>query len=149
MKKIDIEKIMEEIRKEIKKKNYPTDLIKFEDVKYDEASVELLELDSIKFNSSNFKSDIVYLKNNKEVQAWRYYDANGLLGRLKVFFKKVIRKLTKFYVEPIVIDQNILNEKVCDALCQINAKHLEDQQKIKELEDRIKKLEKRMLEKNK
>ena len=149
MKTINIEDIMKEIREEINKKNYPGNIIKFEDVELDKNSIEMLELDTIKFNQDSFKSSIVYLKNNKEVSAWRYFEPNGLISKLKIFIKKVIRKMTKFYIEPIVNDQNNLNEKIYEALCQINAKQLSDEQKILELNNKIKKLEKELMEKEK
>ena len=39
-----------------------------------------------------------------------------LCVRIKVFIKKVIRKLTKFYVEPVVFEQNSFNAAAVNVL---------------------------------
>ena len=65
-------------------------------------------------------------------------------NKFAVLVKKVIRKLIKFYVEPIVKEQNQFNFYTTSAMAQLYAK-LEDEQAVKldEMQKRIDELEKK------
>ena len=43
-------------------------------------------------------------------------NGGSLIGRIKVFIKRVIRKLTKFYVEPIAFQQTDFNVEVVKSI---------------------------------
>lgn len=99
---INIEEIMSEIRQKIKDQNLTADMLSFEDVPYKKASqtannpnVTLGEADTA----------LAYLNAHSYIQPYKELQGNPLA----VFIKKIIRKLTKFYVEPVVFEQNDFN----------------------------------------
>ena len=99
---VNIEQIMQEIRQEIRDKGLTSDMLSFEDVPYNKpgTAVEGYGLDA-----PEAKEALVYLNGHYNVQPYKPLGGNALF----VFVKKVIRKLTKFYVEPVVFDQNDFN----------------------------------------
>lgn len=96
---VNIENIMNEIRQEIKEKGYTYDMLSFKEVftvQTDGSNeVDIAEIDG----------NLGYLNSSYEIMAYRPLAGNKLF----VFIKKVIRKLTKFYIEPIVASQNEFN----------------------------------------
>lgn len=114
--KIDIEKIMEEIRENIKKRNYDEDILNFEDIPggyYTE--YKDFNLDRLQLNISN-------VNDSWQVPIYRHLHSDrGFIGNLKTFLKRAIRKVTKFYVIPFVEDQNNFNSNVTNCLNTINA----------------------------
>ncbi len=113
-KAINIEEIMDEIRREIKEKGLSADMLSFEDVPCPKPE------DAIKGNaldSEEIRNALIYMNGHYNVQPYKPLGGNALV----VFIKKVIRKLTKFYVEPVVFEQNTYNAntiRVLNALCQ-------------------------------
>lgn len=133
MKVIDVEKIMEEIRAEIKEKGYTNDLPDFVDV-----SCTISPSHKGLFDKAEYREDIQYLNEHWNVSAYRPLVGNGI----KVFIQKVIRKCTKFYVEPIVREQNGFNAKATTAFNILNL-YIEKMQEENELlKKRIEQLEK-------
>lgn len=97
---ICIEDIMNEIRAEIKEKGYDSSMLSFEDITCD---TSLNDRESV--NTEDFSKNLQYVNLNGSVQP--YKELSG--GKLVVLFRKVLRKLIKFYIEPVVDDQNQLN----------------------------------------
>jgi hypothetical protein len=104
---INIEEIMSQIKREIKEKNLTADMLSFEDVPY-EKPTDMSSGSSLE----DCDSALTYLNTHYYIQPYKELQGNPL----KVFFKKVIRKLTKFYVEPVVFDQNDFNANTTKAL---------------------------------
>lgn len=78
------------------------------------------------------------MNSTRKVQCWRLIGGN----RLAVFFKKIIRKLIKFYVEPIIDEQNQFNFYTTSAMTQLYAKMQDEQAvKIMELQQQVEALE--------
>lgn len=98
---INIEEIMQEIRQEIADKHLTPDMLSFEDVPYTRPDA----MNGCGLDSEEARNAMVYLNSHYNVQAYKPLAGNPLF----VFVKKVIRKLTKFYVEPVVDDQNTFN----------------------------------------
>ena len=88
---INIEEIMADIKREIKEKGLTGDMLSFEDVPYKKTPQA----------GGSVKEALDFLNSNYNVQPYKELKGDPL----KVFFKKVIRKLTKFYVEPITEEQ--------------------------------------------
>lgn len=112
-KTINIEEIMQEIRQEIKEKHLTADMLSFEDVPYTKPgdAVHGYGLDS-----QEVKTAMVYLNSHYNVQPYKPLAGNPVF----VFIKKVIRKLAKFYIIPIVDEQNQFNEntvRMLNAIC--------------------------------
>lgn len=104
---INIEEIMSQIKREIKEKNLTADMLSFEDVPY-EKPTDMSSGSSLE----DCDSALTYLNTHYYIQPYKELQGNPL----KVFFKKVIRKLTKFYVEPVVFEQNDFNANTTKAL---------------------------------
>ena len=96
---VNIESIMQEIRQEIKDKGYTNDMLSFREI----AAPPSVNDNAL--NISDLDANMNYLNNSYMIVSCRPLQGNGLF----VFIKKVIRKLTKFYVEPIVSAQNEFN----------------------------------------
>ena len=92
--KINIEEIMAEIKQSIKEQELTADMLSFEDVPYKKKAQSGSASEALDYVSTHY-----YIQPYKELQG----------NPVKVFIKKVIRKLTKFYVEPVVFEQNDFN----------------------------------------
>lgn len=104
---INVEEIMSQIKREIKEKNLTADMLSFEDVPY-EKPTDMSSGSSLE----DCDSALTYMNTHYYIQPYKELQCNPL----KVFFKKVIRKLTKFYVEPVVFEQNDFNANTTKAL---------------------------------
>ena len=91
---INIEEIMAEIKQKIKEQGLTADMLSFEDVPYKKNA-----------QSGSASEALDYISTHYYIQPYKELHGNGI----KVFFKKVLRKLMKFYVEPVVFEQNDFN----------------------------------------
>lgn len=132
MESINIEKIMEEIRQEIKEKGYTNDLLSFQDIVDEQTENRTMEE----------YYDI--LNNIWNVKAYRLLSSEGCFGKLKTFIKKVIRKSIKFYIEPIVNDQNEFNANNVRLLNMIHSYMELTDQKIAMLEKELDEVKKQI-----
>ena len=95
MENINIEEIMAQIKREIKEKGLTADMLSFEDVPYSKPVQVTREGSS---SLADADDALAHMNAHYYVQPYKPIAGNPL----KVFIKKVIRKLTKFYVEPVV-----------------------------------------------
>ena len=91
---INIEEIMAEIKQKIKEQGLTADMLSFEDFPYKKNA-----------QSGSASEALDYISTHYYIQPYKELQGNGI----KVFFKKVLRKLMKFYVEPVVFEQNDFN----------------------------------------
>ena len=124
---INVESIMKEIKKEIEVKGYTNDLLSFDDVVVDVGAMNVNKFDKIKFNEDNHEW---------EVNPYRPLQGN----KVTVFFKKVIRKLVYFFVEPIVMAQDGFNASIVRMMNQMNCYIEEKDKEIAELKKEIEQL---------
>ena len=124
---IDVTKIMEEIRANIKESGADKIPLSFAD-------------ESSGASASTLDEAVRYLAYNYEVTAYKMLDGN----KIKRFFKKCIRKAGSFFVLPIVAQQNKLNYHyymVCEAV-RNQKNEIEDLQKtLADLESKVDALE--------
>ena len=92
--KINIEEIMAEIKQNIKDQGLTADMLSFEDVPYRK-----------NVQSGSATEALDYISTHYYIQPYKELKGNPV----KVFIKKVLRKLVKFYVEPVVFEQNDFN----------------------------------------
>lgn len=92
--KINIEEIMAEIKQSIKDQGLTADMLSFEDVPYRKNA-----------QSGSASEALDYISTHYYIQPYKELKGNPV----KVFIKKVLRKLIKFYVEPVVFEQNDFN----------------------------------------
>ncbi len=98
--KIDVEKIMERIRQEIKDTGADKIPLSFEERKTDR--IEDTAVDS---DGSRLDEAVKYISYNYEVQPYQQLTGNPV----KVFIKNAIRKTASFFFLPVVGQQNTLN----------------------------------------
>ena len=141
MEYINTEEIMQEIRQQIEKRGYTKNELRFADVATEMSDV-IGEVPDY-YELQNFELTVDRMDAKREVQCWRLIGGNKIVAAVK----KVIRKLVKFYVEPIVQSQNEFNFYTTSAMAQMRAK-LEEEQDVKllEMQKRIEELEKRCKE---
>ena len=96
---INIEEIMADIRKKIKDEDLTADMLSFEDVPYKKpVQVKAGTLEAA-------DESLRYLNTRYYIQPYKQLQGNPV----KVFIKKVLRKMIKFYIEPVVFEQNDFN----------------------------------------
>lgn len=124
---IDVTKIMEEIRANIKESGADKIPLSFQDT-------------SSGASASTLDEAVRYLAYNYEVTAYRMLEG----GKIKRFIKKCIRKAGSFFVLPIVAQQNKLNYHyymVCEAV-RNQKTEIEDLEKtLAALEQRVASIE--------
>ena len=108
---INVSEIMDGIREEIKEKGYSSDMLSFADVPSDSDSGDFSE----RFDADMLHGNIQYVNANHRVDPYRPISGNPVA----MFFKKVIRKLVSFYVEPYAAEQSSLNANIAQAQTQI------------------------------
>ena len=99
---VNTEQIMRQVRREImeaERKNIPS----FDEVR----------------NTAGLTRTLDYLQSNNQLSY--YFPLPG--GKLKVFFKKVVRKLIKCVLFPLFCHQNILNQRYTEVLCALQAEN--------------------------
>ncbi|WP_456110031.1 hypothetical protein [Roseburia hominis] len=138
MEQINIEEIMQEIQTQIQKRGYVRSKLKFEDVQVETGTGEVHEQIDDYFELDQFGLTVDHMKHTRKVRCWRMLDGS----RLSVFFKKMIRKMIKFYVEPIIDEQNQFNFYTTSAMAQLYAKMQDEQAvRIMELQQQVEALE--------
>lgn len=135
---VNIENIMNEIRQEIKEKGYTYDMLSFSEVSV--ANSICSECTSM----AEIEDDLHYLNTSYTVASHNPIAGNKIFS----IFKKIIRKLIKFYIEPIVYAQNEFNAVNVRLLNNLTAliKKRSDQKKndendVRELSDKLSTLE--------
>lgn len=148
---VDIDKIMSEIRQKIKDEGLTSSMLSFEEMPLDKPSSEL----DIDYNPYILKQSAELLCSQNQLTPNKPIEGNPIVRLIK----KVIRKLTQFYVVPIVLEQNTLNfhyanavsqlycfaretEKLSEKISELENQHLMDEKRIAELESRLNELEK-------
>ena len=125
---IDVTKIMEQIRQDIKESGADRIPLSFQD--------------SNSSSASTLDEAVRYLAYNYEVTAYQMLEGN----KLKRFFKKCIRKAGSFFVLPIVAQQNKLNYHyymVCEAVKNQKNEIADLQKTLSDLESKVDSLEKK------
>lgn len=107
---INIEKIMEDIRTEIKEKGYTSDMLSFSEVA---SSVHVSESGS--FNVEEYNGVVSYLQSAHAVPVSKPITGNPII----VFIKKLIRKLTRVTIRPVVEHQSEYNAFSARALSMV------------------------------
>ena len=130
MQQIDVEQIMNEIRKEIKEKGIEEQLTPFRDLYETELPFAI---------PSEFSMDELH---NETVNAMALYDTAiqpiHQVSGIKGMIKKLLNKAAYFSMNTHMVSQNTFNIAVVNALLQVNAL-AEDNRKMQEEIDELKK----------
>lgn len=121
---VNTEKIMSQLKSDIKEKNIPD----FKDVPYNKPSgAEIPE---------NPDKAIENLRAYSYIHSYMHFTGN----KLKIFMKKSVRKMIKFYIEPLVNEQNNFNASTETALTSMRNTQKKLIQRIEKLEQENKRL---------
>lgn len=131
---INVVEIMQEIKRDIENKQLSDKIISFEDIPLPR-NIQL-ENDDMNFNLDDLRNNLSYLNYNYYVQAYRQLHSRPIVGGLIIFVKKILRKCIKFYIEPIVTDQNEINASIVRCMNQIN-NYIEEQMRKTEVKDSV------------
>ncbi len=126
MQNINTEEIMKQIRAEIKEKGLNSTMLSFEEIPFQQ-EVSHAEPN---FQLASLQQSAEYLNIRNQIEPYKPLEGNFLV----VFIKKVIRKLVKFYIMPIMTEQNALNLHTANAIHQMHLYIEEQQKKISDLE---------------
>ena len=129
---INIEDIMKEIRSDIKAKGYTNDLLSF-----DEAIIDSSDMNANNFDPEKFKEYLDTANHEWQISSYRILMGNKII----VFFKKCLRKLMYFFVDPIVDSQNGFNATEVRLFNQLDCYIKEQQKEIESLKKRVAELE--------
>ena len=114
---VNVESIMEEIRTKIEEEGLDASKLSFEDISPDS---EDLGTDIGDYNKEELLSACTYLNHHYEVSVWHPINsARPVIGAFVTFGKKVIRKLTRFFIQAIVEDQNHFNMHATRSMNQV------------------------------
>lgn len=135
---INIEEIIQEIRKEIQEKGYKEANLKFSDIPIPAAGTPPVpQGDDLKkildYLDANYSHDIML----------PFQSSNPLAGAIK----KVIRRMVRFLFYPVLAQQNAVNSSIVQALNILAAqKETEDglERTVEDLQERVKILEKEL-----
>lgn len=124
---INIEAIMEQIRKSSRTKKYQ-DKVKLDDVVIDTNDLSVSEFDAYKLENDVFALNGV----------WRINVYGKLTGgRIKVFFKRICRRMVLFFIEKLFDDQNCFNAQTTRVINEMNLFVSETDEKIAALKKEI------------
>ena len=118
---VNTEKIMSQLKRDIKEK-----ITDFEDIPYKKPSgAEIL---------ANPDKAIDNVRAYSYVHPYRQFTGS----KLKIFLKKSVRKMIKFYIEPLVNEQNNFNASTESALTSMRNTQKKLIRRIEKLEQEIK-----------
>lgn len=104
---------MQQIRNEIKEKGLDSSMLSFEDVPFER---EVSHAES-EFRLPSLQQSAEYLNIRNQIEPYKPINGNPVT----VFIKKVIRKLMKFYIMPVITEQNALNHHCANAVQQVTS----------------------------
>lgn len=115
---IDSEKIISEVREELKDK-INEDVLSFETIPMPE-EVSYMGAEISDFDLGDLMESNDYINKFYQISVWHPTgSARPLIGPLIGFFQKVVRKLMRFFVQPIVEEQNVFNMNCVRGLNQV------------------------------
>ena len=134
MQTIDVEKIMDEIRQEIREKGYNDSMLSFKDVDSSEYLKKLKPEDV--FDLAELEMQVQIANMRAEVPWYHQVEGSAIAN----FVKKVIRKLIRFVIIPINEEQNAYNAAAAESLTQLLAYVKEQEQTIAKLQGEVERL---------
>ena len=130
MQEINIEEIMQEIRTEIRNKGYKESDLSFQDIPIKDKNDVIMEEQF----SEQYLQEVLHIVNvSTSVNYYRTFTGNAL----KVFIKKVIRKILAPILLPLCQEQEQYNSVVTRTLNQMYQYMLNQESRIKELETMV------------
>lgn len=141
MSELNVEKIMEEIREEIKEKGYTNDMLSFSDMIVDEKGGDVEKFERVKFSEELFNLNMLW-----NVNPVRPIEKKpGIKGKLICLYRKIVRRCIRSYISPIVWEQDTFNAttvrlfNLVNFYMEENMRLLEELNRVKESQDMLEK----------
>ncbi len=115
---VNTEEIMAQIRQDIRDKGLTSDMLSFDDIPYSKPEQAESAGD---ISGEEYRARMLWLKAHYYIQPYKQLAGNAV----SVVAKKIVRKMAKFYVEPVVFEQNDFNANmvsVAESLTESNRK---------------------------
>jgi len=131
--RIDVESILYRIRRDINEKRIFKDKLSFED-NFDNVFLSLIPKDN---DFVDIEQHLDILRNSWDIQPNKSLNGNPLI----ILIKKIIRKLIRFFILPIINEQNAINYSVFCILeknCEMKVEIERLNEQIVQLEERVK-----------
>lgn len=127
MNSINTEEIMAQIKQDIKDRGLFSDMLSFEDIPYQKP----VQADTAgDISGEDFKGKMLWLKAHYYIQPYKQLAGNAV----SVLAKKIVRRMTKFYVEPVVFEQNDFNANVVSVISSLTESNRKLERRIAALE---------------
>ena len=126
---IDVEQIMSEIREQIRRENTELQMPAFEDIPVSGIMVRQMPADEP--NWAELEESLAFINSNYDIPY--YWEFGG--NTIKKFLKRVVRKLLKCLVPPILAKQNAMNSHIVRCLNAVRCYIDEDRRKA-EIKDK-------------
>lgn len=141
MSELNVEKIMEEIREEIKEKGYTNDMLSFSDMIVYEKGGDVEKFERVKFSEELFNLNMLW-----NVNPVRPIEKKpGIKGKLICLYRKIVRRCIRSYISPIVWEQDTFNAttvrlfNLVNFYMEENMRLLEELNRVKESQDMLEK----------
>ena len=141
---VDVEKIMEEIRKNIKERGYTEEMLSFSEAASDAEIQNGIPVDDAIYNETEMNQYIQAARASHNIPYYELMAGN----KAKVFVKRVVRKLMAFQMQPLRDRQNQFNYNIIQSvramavhMAELEEALVEKEAIIEELETRIEALE--------
>lgn len=141
MGELNVERIMEEIRNEIREKGYTNDMLSFSDIIVDEKGVDVEKFERVRFNEELFNLNTLW-----NVNPIRPIEKKpGIKGKLICLYRKIVRRCIRTYISPIVWEQDTFNATSVRLLNMVslymeeNTRLLEDVNRLKDEQEVLEK----------
>lgn len=133
MSELNVEKIMEEIREEIRGKGYTNDILSFSDIMVDEKGVDVEKFERVRFNEELINLNMLW-----NVNPVRPIEKKpGIKGKLICLYRKIVRRCIRTYISPIVWEQDTFNATTVRVLNMVNL-YMEENARLSEEVNRLK-----------
>lgn len=132
---VNVENIMQEIREQIKADGHDDSKLSFEDISPNSSK---LGTEITSYNEEAMVKACADMNIHYEVSVWHPLNSTKtVIGPCVTFGKKVMRKLTRFFVQAIVEDQNCFNMHITRSMNQVRNYLVQKELLIKEFDKQI------------
>ena len=132
---VNVESIMQEIREQIKTSGLNNSKLSFEDIS---PHTKSLGTEITSYDEETMVKTCAEMNMHYEVSVWHPINSTRpVIGPCLTFGKKVMRKLTRFFVQAIVEDQNRFNMHITRSMNQARNYLIQKEQLITEFDKQI------------
>ena len=141
---VDVEAIMAEIQEKIKERGYSEDMLSFNEIHVDREIADGVSGNSVYYSANEMNRFLQLAASSHNIPYYEPFQGS----KIKIFIKRVMRKLMAFQMQPLRDRQNYFNYQILQSVRMLEAHVAElenvvikKEMMIEELEEKIKVLE--------